>query len=151
MVAAGATSGVHWFNVYQAVRSASRVGAVGIQGGNDHLSRWSGQIAKGEEASWPLDLLENWLLQFECGGANPQPYHLVGHTEGWSFGALVEAERLRKPLINLRSWSTVGTPFLGFQGRRSDLWLMLPLLATAWVTPPTVASVGGFFSSRSPI
>ncbi len=59
-----------------------------------------------------------------------EPYHVIGHSHGGSivWHALVHSFRSGKPLRGLRSWTTIGTPFLRFEPDRSYLWSMLPFI-----------------------
>jgi tetratricopeptide (TPR) repeat protein len=63
------------------------------------------------------------------------PFHLIGHSHGGSviWDALRESARQGCRLYNLKSWSTVGTPFLSFAPRLSDAWLWVPLLLTSFL------------------
>ena len=47
-------------------------------------------------------------------------YHIIGHSHGGSvaYHALLASTRGRRPLARLKSWTTVGTPFLGFERSR---------------------------------
>jgi hypothetical protein len=61
------------------------------------------------------------LRQIDAGG---QGYHLVGHSHGGSiiWHALTQSAAQGEQLVNLRSWCTVGTPFLTFAPRWPDFW-----------------------------
>ncbi len=57
-------------------------------------------------------------------------YHLVGHSHGGSiiWQALTQSARSPRPLAGLRSWTTVGTPFLNFRAVAPDIWALTSLL-----------------------
>jgi hypothetical protein len=59
-----------------------------------------------------------------------RPYHLIGHSHGGSviWLALQEAAASGKPLDHLRSWATLGTPFLNFRPQPIEWWRFLPVL-----------------------
>lgn len=64
-------------------------------------------------------LLEEKLLKHEKAG---QPYHLIGHSHGGSviWHALVGSSKRKQRLANLKSWTTVGTPFFELKSDRSS-------------------------------
>ena len=73
-------------------------------------SRGPGRIekkARAESATKLLEMLWEWERAHRA-------YHLVGHSHGGSviWAALREATKRAIPLIGLKSWSTVGTPFI---------------------------------------
>ena len=80
--------------------------------------KWSGENSERARSDAGCDLL-NKLRQFE---ADKQPYHLVGHSHGGSviWIALREAARQQLSLENLKSWTTVGTPFLQLKNGTHD-------------------------------
>ena len=63
-----------------------------------------------------------YLLELEAEGRG---YHLIGHSHGGSviWHTLCRARLQQKDLTCLRSWSTVGTPFL--QHRTRSMWHVL--------------------------
>ncbi|MFI4874327.1 MAG: hypothetical protein ACIALR_03285, partial [Blastopirellula sp. JB062] len=77
---------------------------------NGKLFHWSGENNERERLKGAKSLLE-YLAQFERTG---QGYHLIGHSHGGSiiWMALRQASVDGIPLDHLRTWSTVGTPFL---------------------------------------
>jgi hypothetical protein len=77
---------------------------------------WSGDNSEAARRRAGARLLGR-LQEYE--GEKGQPYHLIGHSHGGSviWHALVEAAARQRELTNLRSWATVGTPFLHFRGR----------------------------------
>jgi hypothetical protein len=79
---------------------------------------WSGDNSERARIKAGADLLEQ-MLQLEASG---RKYHLIGHSHGGSviWHALRQATLRRKVLPGLRSWTTVGTPFLHY--RTSGAW-----------------------------
>jgi ankyrin repeat protein len=80
------------------------------------LFHWSGDNSEAARRRAGARLLKR-LEDYE--GEKGQPYHLIGHSHGGSvvWHALVEAAARGRELTNLRSWATVGTPFLHFRAR----------------------------------
>jgi hypothetical protein len=81
---------------------------------------WSGANSELVRQKAGRALLER-LRQIDESGRG---YHLVGHSHGGSiiWLALIESAAQGKQLVNLRSWCTVGTPFLTFAPRWPDFW-----------------------------
>jgi pimeloyl-ACP methyl ester carboxylesterase len=79
------------------------------------LFRWSGDNTERARSKAARQLLRH-LDKHEKTG---KPYHLVGHSHGGSviWAALRLATARHKPLRALRSWSTVGTPFMHHRSR----------------------------------
>ncbi len=79
------------------------------------LFRWSGENGERARSKAAAQLLDH-LQQHEASG---RPYHLIGHSHGGSviWSALRLATARNQELKSLRSWSTVGTPFLHHQSR----------------------------------
>ncbi len=105
---------------------------------------WSGDNSERARIKAGTDLLEK-MLEFEATGRG---YHLIGHSHGGSviWAALRQAILRRKTLKGLRSWTTVGTPFLHY--RTSGAWspanigsLVLALL----LLNPACTAFFGFF------
>jgi hypothetical protein len=86
---------------------------------------WSGQNRERERQRAGRQLLER-LHRY---GREGRRYHLVGHSHGGSviWAALRRAALRGETLPGLRSWVTVGTPFLSYRVRKGDLLLALPL------------------------
>jgi hypothetical protein len=84
---------------------------------DDKVFHWSGGNSECDRQVAAAELLDH-LLELEAVG---QGYHLVGHSHGGSvlWATLCLACERRVELQGLRSWTTVGTPFLRF--RRSRL------------------------------
>jgi hypothetical protein len=76
----------------------------------NQVFHWSGENSERARIKAAADLLAK-LKQMEADGRG---YHLVGHSHGGSviWHALRMATLGRTKLNNLRSWTTVGTPFL---------------------------------------
>lgn len=76
---------------------------------------WSGQNSERARIKAGQDLLER-LEELEAAGRS---YHVIGHSHGGSviWHALRLATLRRRTLNHLRSWSTVGTPFLHYKTR----------------------------------
>jgi len=98
---------------------------------------WSGENSERARIKAGQDLLER-LLEFESRG---EGYHLIGHSHGGSviWHALRLATLQKTTLTHLRSWSTVGTPFLHYRTRGAwslaniiNLVLALALLKPAY-------------------
>jgi hypothetical protein len=70
-------------------------------------------------------MLSREILLLEVKG---HPYHLIGHSHGGSvlWRALALAAMKKPGLPNLRSWATVGTPFLSYVAKRPSIWWILP-------------------------
>jgi hypothetical protein len=79
------------------------------------LFRWSGDNTERARSKAAVQLLEHLQALEESG----RPYHLIGHSHGGSviWSALRLATARKQELRHLKSWSTVGTPFLHHQSR----------------------------------
>jgi hypothetical protein len=77
---------------------------------NGEVFHWSGENSERARIKGAKDLLQH-LVQLEQSGRR---YHLVGHSHGGSviWHMLRMATWQKKTLQSLRSWTTVGTPFL---------------------------------------
>jgi hypothetical protein len=89
---------------------------------------WSGENSERERIKAADDLLHH-LRKLE---AEDTHYHLVGHSHGGSviWHALRQSVLERRPLATLRSWATVGTPFLHLRSKGGNnvmLWLNVAL------------------------
>src|SRR5262249_12033137 len=105
----------NWWEKGSAFRQKLAV-ALGTSGGYkvfDEEIEWSGLNSEVARHQAGRDLLQKLLLPMEAEG---RPYHLIGHSQGGSviWAALREAARRKRPLNNLASWSTVGTPLLQY-------------------------------------
>jgi hypothetical protein len=90
------------------------------------MFHWSGKNSESDRRRAALSLLD---LLYEQE-ATKRPYHLIGHSHGGSviWLALQEATANGKPLDHLRSWPTLGTPFLNFRPQPVEWWRFLPVL-----------------------
>lgn len=95
---------------------------------------WSGENSERARRE-SAERLRAHLLRFEEAG---RPYHVIAHSHGGSvlwraLCGLTEGEGLS----GLKSWTTIGAPFLRFRGRRRDLALGLPafgiIAALVWL------------------
>ena len=79
---------------------------------------WSGENSERARNKAAVALLK-MMKRYEVSGAS---YHLVGHSHGGSviWNALKLATLNQQSLSHLRSWTTVGTPFL--QNRSRSAW-----------------------------
>ncbi|MDG1825021.1 MAG: hypothetical protein P8H62_02025 [Henriciella sp.] len=79
-----------------------------------HPFHWTGANSETDRRSEGERLYKHLLSEFE---EKNLPYHLIGHSHGGSVikEALLQATLGNTPLNNLRSWVTVGTPFLSFR------------------------------------
>jgi hypothetical protein len=86
------------------------------------------------------------LARLEALEEREQGYHLVGHSHGGSviWHALQLATSQRKSLDHLRSWATVGTPFLQYRTRSflNAVNVINLLLAIALIKPALTAFGG---------
>lgn len=105
---------------------------------------WSGDNSERARIKAGHDLLER-LLTLESAGRG---YHLIGHSHGGSviWHALRLATLRHVKLKGLKSWATVGTPFLHFRTRGA--WSLTNLVNVALglilLKPAYVAFVGFF-------
>jgi hypothetical protein len=106
---------------------------------------WSGDNSERARIKAGIDLLEQ-MLQLEASG---RKYHLIGHSHGGSviWHALRQATLRRKDLTGLRSWTTVGTPFLHY--RTSGAWSLAnvgSLILALLLLNPACKAFYGFFT-----
>ena len=82
---------------------------------DSEVFHWSGENGERARSKAAAQLLRH-LQPLEKANKS---YHLVGHSHGGSviWNALRLATLTGRPLRNLRSWTTVGTPFLHQKGR----------------------------------
>tara|TARA_R110002096_G_scaffold26518_7_gene81765 strand:+ start:3375 stop:8057 length:4683 start_codon:yes stop_codon:yes gene_type:complete len=91
--------------------------------------KWSSENTERERYKAGIDLLDR-LIELEKEG---REYHLIGHSHGGSaiwhalqqsvlrrWKSAKNADQLK--LKHLKSWSTVGTPFLHFEGAKIGSW-----------------------------
>jgi hypothetical protein len=124
-----ADSGPRWWQRDSAFWSAlaARLGTGFDCQPQGELFHWSGANSESERRA-AGDALAARIEQLERSG---RPYHLVGHSHGGSvlWLALLKLLGRRRDLPGLRSWTTIGTPFLHYRPRRETLWLLVPLVA----------------------
>jgi hypothetical protein len=128
-----------WFN-----QSLQRRATCAPQTGT--VFRWSGRNSEQERIRAGQDLFKNWLRLYERSGTR---YHLIGHSHGGSviWHALQAAVAARgvgdttDPLPHLRSWTTVGTPFIQIKPRFAYLWLAIVLLTSLLVLGSLLGSL----------
>lgn len=114
----------------------------------ERVFHWSGENKEQERRQAGRELLKV-LRGYEREGRD---YHLVGHSHGGSviWCALREAARRPRgagasrqdPLPHLRSWTTVGTPFLTYGVRWSDLLFLVPLVLAGVLLPNLLGQIG---------
>lgn len=98
---------------------------------------WSGENNERSRNKAAVKLLE-YLGKLEAAGTS---YHLIGHSHGGSviWSAMRIATLRNKPLHRLRSWSTVGTPFLHQRSRSPwNVLNMAQLLMAALLIYPAI-------------
>jgi hypothetical protein len=110
-------------------------------GEGSEIFHWSGKNSERARSKAALRLLRHLEKQEAAG----KDYHLVGHSHGGSviWHALKLATLNKNPLGGLRSWTTVGTPFLQHRSRSA----LNPLNITTIVL--AVALLFPFFRSLS--
>ncbi len=93
-----------WHELQKRLPSGTRLAEQG------EVFHWSGDNSERARIKSAQQLLK-YLLELESRG---QTYHLMGHSHGGSviWHALRLAELKRRPLEHLRSWATIGTPFM---------------------------------------
>jgi hypothetical protein len=81
----------------------------------EEVFHWSGQNSERARSKAAAELLSHLKKQEALG----RDYHLVGHSHGGSviWQMLKLATVAKEPLTGLRSWTTVGTPYLQHRSR----------------------------------
>lgn len=124
-----ADSGERWWQRGSAFWDAlsARLGQAFACQPDGEIFRWSGENSESERRLAAMALSKR-IERLERDG---RPYHLVGHSHGGSviWLALLRLLAGRADLPGLRSWTTVGTPFLHYKPRRDALWLTLSFAA----------------------
>jgi tetratricopeptide (TPR) repeat protein len=111
---------------------------------DNYVFHWSGANSETERREAGARLAQ-WVLQLE---REERPYHLIAHSHGGgvTWFALREAVRAGSELVNLRSWTTVGTPFLHFGPEGSARFYLPPVVAAlailGWSRAEMAAYVG---------
>ncbi|APO49685.1 hypothetical protein LUI11_32185 [Bradyrhizobium diazoefficiens] len=116
-----------------------RIGDKTISATGPDTFTWSGANSERARRSAGTTLL-GWLIDRETANRG---YHLIAHSHGGSviWHALVAARRAGIRLRGLRSWTTVGTPFLHF-----DVAPLFTITALTWVVSflvllPTISRI----------
>ena len=103
--------------------------------GEGQVFRWSGDNNERARSKAAQELLD-YLKPLEEAG---KPYHLVGHSHGGSviWLALKKATIKKNTLNHLKSWATVGTPFLRHRTRSpwNAISLVYMFLAASLMVP----------------
>lgn len=88
---------------------------------------WSGANLENRRDEAALALLERLRKLDEKVG-----YHLIAHSHGGSivWRCLVASAKQGKRLEGLRSWTTVGTPFITFRSIAASIWLLIASLVS---------------------
>jgi hypothetical protein len=124
-----------------------------IKGSQDAVEivpfRWSGKNSESDRRAEGKRLLAWLRKEFE---SKQRPYHLLAHSHGGSVvrEALVQATLRNRSLEHLRSWTTVGTPFLKFRQSRY-LFSRLGLIGRVlflFVIVYFIAAIFAMFSDR---
>jgi hypothetical protein len=106
-----------------------------------HVFHWSGENSERERIKAAGDLLQ-YLQELEQSG---RPYHLIGHSHGGSviWHTLRMSILRRKPLLAMRSWATIGTPFLHVRTRMGNgLSNALSILLALILIKPVLTTSG---------
>jgi len=101
---------------------------------------WSGENSERARSKAALQLLER-LRVLEAEGRD---YHLVGHSHGGSvIWKTLKAKSLsRQPLDHLKSWTTVGTPYLQHRSRSVfNVWNLAGLVMGVLLIPPAARAM----------
>ncbi len=93
---------------------------------DSEVFHWSGENSEDERRKAGHELLSR-LRKLD----DDVDYHLIGHSHGGSviWNALRESAGGGVPLRGIKSWTTMGTPFLHYRVRWKDVWLIIPLVA----------------------
>ena len=115
-----------WWLPGGAFASAVDAAGAGRFACEDPPFHWRGDNRESERRVAGQMLLAK-LREFESRGIR---YHLVGHSHGGSviWAALRDAARRRLELPGLRTWTSVGTPYLQFRPSWRSLWVLMPLI-----------------------
>jgi hypothetical protein len=101
---------------------------------------WSGENSERARSKASRQLLER-LRNLEAEGRD---YHLVGHSHGGSvIWKTLKAKALgRQPLEHLKSWTTVGTPYLEHRSRSVfNLWNIAGIVMGVLLIPPAARAM----------
>ncbi|MDA7878356.1 hypothetical protein N9B39_02270 [bacterium] len=101
---------------------------------------WSGENSERARSKAALQLLDR-LRSLETEGRD---YHLVGHSHGGSvIWKTLKAKSLgRQPLEHLKSWTTVGTPYLQHRSRSVfNIWNVAGIVMGVLLIPPAAKAM----------
>jgi pimeloyl-ACP methyl ester carboxylesterase len=90
------------------------------------IFHWTGLNSETHRRGAAAELAQ-WIVRLEDAKI---PYHLIGHSHGGSviWHALQSAAVIRKELRYLKSWATIGTPFLHYGPRPLSLYWVAPFV-----------------------
>jgi hypothetical protein len=114
-------------------------------GGNFDFSissfHWSGKNKESHRRIAAEHLLYNYLILYEKTGVN---YHLIAHSHGGNIvlNAIEIAAKRNIKLDGLRSWTTVGTPFLHFQSSSTPIRLVVQFAITSLLLVTIGTAIG---------
>jgi hypothetical protein len=142
--AADSDNGARWWQIgspfwAQFNERLHRCGAVLCE----EVFHWTGLNKESERIYAGRELLANHLLPLE---ERRQPYHLIGHSHGGSaiWEAIQTAEDNGIELSYLRSWSTVGTPFIHYAGNTNWFYVL-------WATAAAILWAAGALGITVPL
>ncbi|MFN7732018.1 MAG: hypothetical protein ACK5OB_08945 [Pirellula sp.] len=139
-------AGENWWQIgsdsYEGIRQRLPEGVA--MTGPSEVFHWSGENSERARIKAAFDLLSR-LKELEKSGRH---YHLIGHSHGgsviWHTLRMATLNRLELP--HLRSWTTVGTPYLRHTLRRTTWFsnLLRLGLGLALIKPATVTAMRFF-------
>ena len=107
---------------------------------DSEVFHWSGENSERARSKAALNLLDRLRTLEEEG----RDYHLVGHSHGGSviWNALKAKSLGRQPLNHLKSWTTVGTPYLQHRSRSVfNLWNVAGVVMGVLLIPPAARAM----------
>ncbi len=106
----------------------------------EEVFHWSGENSERARSKAGRQLLER-LRELE---AEQRDYHLVGHSHGGSvIWKTLKAKSLsQQPLEHLKSWTTVGTPYLEHRSRSVfNIWNIAGVVMGVLLIPPAARAM----------